>query len=221
MPDPEVVLESRGCGRRSNGEPDGDVVSPAVVRVVHQQRDVVAGAVVTHRQHLVVEREIARLGRGDGHQAERDRDAVVEVGPDLRPLHRDRAPRQPSLGEHLAAERLEAPVAVRQVHPLEVLQDAARQMPRVDQPLDDVRAQRLALFGPLPGRVEARVPVVQGGEDHPAAQAARGVADLDPAERGRPDHRGLRRPGVGEREAMLGRQELSGPGHGAPSLAAE
>ena len=136
--DAEVVGERRGLRRRAGVEADPDVVPLTAVGVIHPHADLGSGQVVGVRQHLVVQREVRRLGRGDRDHPERGRCAPVEVGPDLRPLHPDGAPGQATVDDDMPAKNVEAGVPVGQVHPLVVLGDAGRQVPRVDQPPHDV-----------------------------------------------------------------------------------
>src|SRR5205807_2415250 len=145
---------------------------------------------VADREYLVVLAQLRRVVGGDGHHPERGRDAVVQVGLDLRPLLLDGQPGNAMRG------------TVRQRHPVVILGDPGRYVPGIDQPGHDELVQRTAWRWPCYRGRLAGVPVIEGREDHSAAEPVVGVADPDLPERCLNRDRWGARPGVNKRESV-------------------
>ena len=178
-----------------------------IVGIVDVERQVAAVQVVTVSHHLMVLAQLVQLLRQQPHQPQRTGLAVVQLRLDDRPLLPDHAPGpavQPS--EYLGKEGLV--VGVVRVHPFNVFEDAGRQVETVKQPVDDGIEQaarcgrdRVSRNG-QPGIV-----VIQGGVDHPAAQAVGGIQERHISEGRMHDLVRDRREEVVEVEAVLAGQE--------------
>src|SRR6185437_8973233 len=153
--------------------------------------------------------EVCDVRRLHGDHAERRGNTGVDAGFDRGPLLLYGPPGNAALDDNWPAEHAGGYVAVRQVHPLEILRDTCRDVPGVDQPADDELIQRRTRRWPFPWGYQSGFPVIKRRVHHAAAQPIRRIANPDRTKRRRNGHRWSGRPGVREPEAIRLRHETA------------